>query len=59
MGLFALFISTKSKFVNPYVKSFELSLDLELLVSNPLPTAINLLPFLSNDDAKEYFSTAK
>ena len=52
-------ISIKSKLVKPYVKSFELSFDLEFLVSNPLPTAINLLSFLIIDEAKEYLSTAK
>ena len=46
-------------FVNPQVSNFNDSLDLSLLVSKPLPTAINLLPFLSKDDASEYFSTAK
>ena len=50
---------TKSKLVKPNVSNFELSLDLDFFVSKPLPTAINLLPFLSSDDAREYFSTAK
>ena len=36
-----------------------LSFDLAFLELNPLPTAINLLPFLTIDDANEYFSTAK
>ena len=35
-----------------------LSLDLAFFELKPLPTAINLLPFLSIEDAKEYFSTA-
>ena len=36
-----------------------LSFDLAFLELNPLPTAINLLPFLIIDEANEYFSTAK
>jgi hypothetical protein len=36
-----------------------LSLDLEFFELNPLPTAINLLPFLFIEEANEYFSTAK
>ena len=59
MGCSDLVISIKSKFVNPYVNNFELSLDLEFLVSKPLPTAIKRLPFLSKEDAKEYLSTAR
>ena len=59
MGVFAFVISTKSKLVKPQVKSFELSRDLSFLVLKPLPTAIKRLPFLSTDDASEYFSTAK
>ena len=36
-----------------------LSFDLSFLELNPLATAINLLPFLNIEEAKEYFSTAK
>ena len=50
---------TRSKFVSPYVSSFELSLDLAFFELKPLPTAISRLPFLLIDDANEYFSTAK
>ena len=57
--MFALVISTRSKLVKPHVKSLALSRDLSFLVLKPLPTAINLLPFLSTDDASEYFSTAR
>ena len=32
-----------------------LSFDLAFLELNPLPTAINLLPFLSIEEAKEYY----
>ncbi len=39
--------------------NFELSFDLAFFELNPLPTAINLLPFLIIDEANEYFSTAK
>ena len=38
------------------VSNFCDCLDLEFLVSKPLATEINLLPFLIIDDAREYFS---
>jgi len=59
IGVFAFVISTRSKLVKPHVKSLALSRDLSFLVLKPLPTAISRLPFLSTDDASEYFSTAK
>jgi len=59
MAVLDLAISIKSKFVKPQVKSLELSFDLSVLLLNPLPTAINLLPFLYTEEAREYFYTAR
>ena len=56
---FFLIISIVSKFVNPYKRSLADCLDLEFLVWNPLPTAINRLSFLIIDEANEYYSKAK
>jgi hypothetical protein len=36
-----------------------LSFDLKFFELKPLPTAINLLPFLTIEEANEYFSAAK
>jgi hypothetical protein len=55
IGLLDFAISIKSKLVNPQVISLALSLDLSFLELKPLPTAINRLPFLYTEEAKEYF----
>ena len=52
-------ILTVSKLVIPYVNNLADSLDLDFFVSKPLATAINLLPFLYIEEAKEYFSLVR
>ena len=56
---FFLAILIVSKFVRPQIWSLADSFDLSCLVLNPLATEINLLLFLTIEDASEYFSTVK